>query len=122
MKRFFAMAALLLSMPFAFAAPDAAPKYVEGTHYVRLAQPVRTSDPARIEVMEVFWYGCPHCFHLEPLINDWKKTLKPDVNFQRSPAMWNQMMAVHAQAFYAAQSLGVLVSINRDIAAGLRGR
>jgi thiol:disulfide interchange protein DsbA len=108
MKRFFALAVLMLAMPFAFAAQEAAPKYVEGTQYVRLPQPVRTADPSRIEVVEVFWYGCPHCFHLEPLINDWKKTLKPDVDFHRSPAMWNQTMAVHAQAFYAAQALGVL--------------
>ena len=84
MKRIFALAVLLLSMPFALAAQEAAPKYVEGTHYVRLAQPVRTADPSRIEVTEVFWYGCIHCFHLEPLVNDWKKAQKPDVDFQRS--------------------------------------
>ena len=75
MKRIFALAVLLLSMPFALAAQEAAPKYVEGTHYVRLAQPVRTADPSRIEVTEVFWYGCIHCFHLEPLVNDWKPSL-----------------------------------------------
>jgi thiol:disulfide interchange protein DsbA len=119
MKRFFALAVLLLSVPFALAAPEAAPKYVEGTHYVRLAQPVRTADPSRIEVAEVFWYGCIHCFHLEPLINDWKKALKPDVDFQRSPAMWNQTMAIHAQAFYAAQALGVLEKLHGPLFAAL---
>jgi len=115
MKRFFALAVLLLSVPFALAAQEAAPKYVEGTHYVRLAQPVRTADPSRIEVTEVFWYGCIHCFHLEPLINDWKKALKPDVDFERSPAIWNQMMAVHAQAFYTAQALGVLEKMHAPL-------
>ncbi|MBK8992300.1 MAG: thiol:disulfide interchange protein DsbA/DsbL [Gammaproteobacteria bacterium] len=119
MKRIFALAVLLLSMPFALAAQEAAPKYVEGTHYVRLAQPVRTADPSRIEVTEVFWYGCIHCFHLEPLVNDWKKALKPDVDFQRSPAMWNQTMAVHAQAFYAAQALGVLEKLHGPLFAAL---
>ena len=119
MKRIFALAVLLLSMPFALAAQEAAPKYVEGTHYVRLAQPVRTADPSRIEVTEVFWYGCIHCFHLEPLVNDWKKAQKPDVDFQRSPAMWNQTMAVHAQAFYAAQALGVLEKLHGPLFAAL---
>ncbi len=119
MKRIFALAVLLLSMPFSLAAQEAAPKYVEGTHYVRLAQPVRTADPSRIEVTEVFWYGCIHCFHLEPLVNDWKKAQKPDVDFQRSPAMWNQTMAVHAQAFYAAQALGVLGKLHGPLFAAL---
>lgn len=119
MKRIFALAVLLLSMPFALVAQEAAPKYVEGTHYVRLAQPVRTADPSRIEVTEVFWYGCIHCFHLEPLVNDWKKAQKPDVDFQRSPAMWNQTMAVHAQAFYAAQALGVLEKLHGPLFAAL---
>src|SRR5512139_32412 len=119
MKRLFALAMLLLSMPFALAAQEAAPKYVEGTHYIRLPQAVRTADPKRIEVMEVFWYGCIHCFHLEPLINDWKKTIKPDVDFQRSPAIWNQTMAVHAQAFYAAQALGVLEKIHGPLFSAL---
>jgi len=108
MKRFFALVVLLFAVPFAFAADE----YVEGKQYERIAQPVRTADPSRIEVVEVFWYGCVHCFHLEPLLGEWKKTLKPDVDFHRSPAIWNPTMAIHAQAFYAAQSLGVLDKMN----------
>lgn len=115
MKRFLAMAMLLLAMPFALSAEEAAPRYVEGKEYVRLPQAVRTADPSRIEVVEVFWYGCIHCFHLEPLISDWKKTLKPDVDFHGSPAIWNQTMAVHAQAFYAAQALGVLDKMHEPL-------
>ncbi len=90
----------------------AEPLYIEGTHYERLAEPVRTADPSRIEVVELFWYGCSHCFLLEPLLTRWKPTIAKDVDFHRSPAMWNKLMAVHAQAFYAAEALGVLDKMN----------
>ncbi|MCB1631223.1 MAG: thiol:disulfide interchange protein, partial [Pseudomonadales bacterium] len=81
MKRFFAVLALLLCIPAALAVENPAPRYVEGTHYVRLAQAMPTADPQKIEVVEVFWYGCIHCYHLEPLIETWRKTLGADVDF-----------------------------------------
>lgn len=105
MTRLLALLALLLPLSL-HAAPPAA--FVEGTHYMRLPEPVRTADPARIEVVEVFWYGCVHCFHFDPLLAKWQSTLAKDVDFHRSPAMWNKPMAIHAQAFYAAQALGIL--------------
>lgn len=81
--------------------------YIEGTHYEELDNPVRTSDPNRIEVTEIFWYGCPHCYAFEPLLNNWKESLPADVAFVRSPGMWNQTMEIHAQIFYAEEALGV---------------
>ncbi len=119
MKRFLAVVALLLCIPVVAMAADPAPRYVEGTHYMRLAHEVPVADPAKIEVVEVFWYGCIHCFHLEPLIEEWRKTLPADVDFHRSPAIWNQAMAVHAQAFYAAKALGVLDRMNEPLFAAL---
>jgi protein dithiol oxidoreductase (disulfide-forming) len=107
MRRLLGVLLLCLALP-AFGAAPVAAKYVAGTHYFRLNQPVRTQDPSRIEVVEVFWYGCIHCFHLDPLIKAWQKKLQADVDFHRSPALWNGPMAIHAQAFYAAQALGVL--------------
>jgi thiol:disulfide interchange protein DsbA len=107
MTRLLAILALLLPLGVHALEPAASPAVTEA-QYEKLAVPVRTSDPARIEVVEVFWYGCPHCFHLEPLLTKWEQGLSRDVDFHRSPAMWNQRMAVHAQAFYTAQSLGVL--------------
>lgn len=95
-------------LPLASPAEEARPAFVEGKHYERLADPVRTGDPQRIEVVEVFWYGCSHCFLFEPLLEEWQTTLPQQVDFQRSPAMWNRVMALHAQAFYAAKALGVL--------------
>src|SRR5690606_17074826 len=66
------------------------------------------------EVVEVFWYGCQHCYAFEPLIESWTASLPSDVVFVRSPGMWNELMEVHAQIFYTAQTLDVLDSIHAD--------
>lgn len=98
------------------AAPAAeAASFVAGTHYDVLPQPVRTRNSSKIEVVEVFWYGCPHCYHFEPLINAWKQAKADDVDFWRSPAMWNGAMKVHAQAFYTAKALGVLEKLHTPL-------
>merc|ERR1711916_254678 len=78
-------------------------------------EPVATEDPEKIEVTEVFWYGCGHCFHFEPLIQKWKKTLADDVNFVASPAIWNKPMEVHAKAFYTAKALDKLDEIHQPL-------
>lgn len=105
---------LLLALLFSFIASVSAQPalYVEGTHYVELAEPVRTDDPNTIEVKEIFWYGCPHCYAFEPLIGSWAGNLQSDVAFIRSPGMWNQLMEVHAQLFYTAEMLGVFEEIH----------
>ena len=89
--------------------------YVEGTHYDVIANPVRTSNPNKVEVTEIFWYGCPHCFAFEPLINSWEEKLPSDVAFVRSPGMWNATMELHAQIYYAAEALGVTADVH-DVA------
>jgi len=86
--------------------------YVEGTHYEVIADPVRTSDPNKVEVSEIFWYGCPHCYAFEPLITSWEEKLPSDVAFVRSPGMWNGTMEIHAQIYYAAEALGVSETIH----------
>ena len=82
--------------------------FKEGEHYVRLENPVRTADPDKIEVAEVFWYGCGHCYAFEPQLKQWRKTLPESVLFVESPAMWNRDMETHARIFYTAKALGVL--------------
>ena len=52
----------------------------------KVISPAQPTDPDKIEVLEFFWYGCPHCFHLEPVINAWEKGLPKDVVFKRVPA------------------------------------
>jgi thiol:disulfide interchange protein DsbA len=74
--------------------------------------PVRKQQPAgedgKIEVIEVFWYGCPHCYHFEPYLNRWLEALPDDVTFRRVPAVFRQSWLVHAKAYYSAEELGVV--------------
>lgn len=84
------------------------PEYQAGVHYEVLPQPVPTNDPAKVEVVEVFWYGCHHCYNFEPLISNWKKDLPAYVQFVPVPAVWHPDMSLHAQAYYAARALKVL--------------
>ncbi len=115
LKRRWLMASLIaLLMPVA-ACADSGQQYREGEHYVRLDTPVRTSNPNKIEVTEVFWYGCSHCFHFEPMVHAWSEQQPDDVVFVQSPAMWNGVMKTHAQAFYTAKALGVLDKLHQPI-------
>jgi thiol:disulfide interchange protein DsbA len=98
---------LLLSLSCA-AAEEPKETYIAGTHYDVISPVVRSADPDKIEVAEFFWYGCGHCYSFEPALQQWKKTLADDVAFVGVPAIWNEKMALHAAAFYTAETLGVL--------------
>jgi thiol:disulfide interchange protein DsbA len=85
----------------------AAAGYRSGVHYLRLSptQPT-SSSPDQVEVAEFFAYSCIHCYNLEPYLAQWLTT-KPDyVNFIRVPVVWNELVRLHGQAFYAAAALG----------------
>lgn len=82
-------------------------KYTEGRHFQRLvpAQPT-VGGADKVEVAEIFWYGCSHCFDFEPHINRWVQDDMPaDARFVRIPAMWNPLVKMHAQLYYAEQVL-----------------
>lgn len=80
-----------------------------GTHYTRLSPVQPTSSSAdRVEVAEVFWYGCPHCYDFEPYIARWEASKPAWVSFVRIPAVWNPAVRLHARAFYTAEALGKL--------------
>lgn len=101
-------AALLLAV----ALPAVGAEYVAGKHYELLETPVRTSNAAKIEVTELFWYGCGHCFVFEPLLAKWQQQLGDDVQVVRSPAIWHPTMELHARAYYTAKALGVLDKVH----------
>lgn len=105
--RLLLLLATLLLVPIS-SLTQAADSYVEGTHYQAVVPVQRIRDPAKIEVLEFFWYGCGHCYNFEPVIKQWQKSMAEDVDFVPSPAMWNGAMEIHAQAYYAAQAMGVL--------------
>jgi protein dithiol oxidoreductase (disulfide-forming) len=77
----------------------------EGQHYRRV-DTVPTDNPKKIEVIEFFWYGCPHCYSLEASVNDWVKKLGPDVDFRKEHVGFPQAIK-HQQLFYALKALGV---------------
>lgn len=91
-----------------------ASKFQQGVHYKPLvpAQPTGVS-PGQVEAVEVFWYGCPHCFALDPSVESWRKSGKaPYVQFVRVPAMWNDMLKTHARLFYTVEALGKLEELH----------
>ena len=90
-------------------------RFVAGTHYQEIANPVNTKDSSKVEVIEAFWYGCSHCFRFEPLIADWETNKPDDVDFVRFPALWNGLMKVHAQVYYAAEALNSVNVLHEHI-------
>jgi thiol:disulfide interchange protein DsbA len=86
--------------------------FEEGKNYDLITPALRTSNADMVEVVEFFWYGCGHCYTFEPMIAAWKKKLADDVEFSGSPAMWNPLMELHARAYYTADVLGVLDTMN----------
>jgi thiol:disulfide interchange protein DsbA len=108
MKKLIALAVLaLLSLPALAAAP-----FTEGVEYVRLPAPQPVETGAKIEVREFFWYGCPHCYTLEPVLEKWQKTLPKNAQFVRTPAVFNERWAVHARAYYAFEALGLTAKLH----------
>jgi len=94
--------------------------YMEGVEYTRISQPLRTVEKAgAIEVREYFWYGCPHCYRLEPLIQNWLSTNPKNVNFQMQPAILGESWAPGAKVFYTAAQLGVLDNIHPALFEGI---
>lgn len=103
-----------LKLGGASSGPATSAKYKEGTNYQKIvpAQPTNAA-PGKVEVAEVFWYGCGHCFALDPAIESWRGKTKPAyVEFVRVPAMWNEGTRLHARVFYTAELLGKLEELH----------
>jgi thiol:disulfide interchange protein DsbA len=95
------------------AAPDAAPaassmsQWQAGVNYTVLGYPLPPTLPkGKVEVAEVFWYGCSHCYHLDPYLEMWKKSKPAFVEFVRIPVMWGPSHRQHARLYYTMQKLG----------------
>jgi thiol:disulfide interchange protein DsbA len=99
------LASLGLSPTAALA--QAAP--VAGKDYNRISPPVPTTSPGKIEVIEFFWYGCPHCFVLEPLIEPWSAKLPADVHYRLVPFDFGEALReVHQRVFCTWEVLGLV--------------
>jgi thiol-disulfide isomerase/thioredoxin len=105
-----AQTAPAVSAPIVLAQATApARQFTLGKEYERLSPTQPTSSgPDKIEVAEVFWYGCPHCYTFDPYLESWKKDLPDDVSFVRIPALWNPLLQTHARIYYTAEALNKL--------------
>jgi len=111
LRRLATLAALLF---LAASAPQAA-AFEEGKDYIRISTPQPTNNPDKIEVVEMFWYGCPHCYQLEPLMEKWLKNKPEDVEFIRIPAVFSPRWELLARAWYTAELLGVTHRIHKPL-------
>jgi thiol:disulfide interchange protein DsbA len=81
---------------------------------VELKPPVPV-EGNKIEVIEFFWYGCIHCYNLEPALESWLKTLPKDVEFRRVPAVFNERWGLDASIYYAMEALGLVEKLHRPL-------
>lgn len=97
----------------ATSAASSAPKFEAGTQYQVLmpAQPTVGEQHGKVEVAEIFMFGCPHCAAFEPLLQNWVKNAPSYVSFVRVPAVWNPIAELHARAYYTAEALGKTAEI-----------
>ena len=96
--------------------PSAAHALTVGQEYGNVSSPIATLDPKRIEIMELFFYGCSHCFALEPDVVAWTKTMPKNVYFRRIPAVFSQTphWIPLARAYYATEVLGLTDKLHYD--------
>lgn len=98
------IAALMLVSGSAFAQSA----FIDGTDYQTISPAVKTSQPDKVVVTEIFWYGCPHCFRFEPYVERWSASLPDGVIFEQVPSSLNPRWTEHARAYYAFEMMDVL--------------
>ncbi|MBP55812.1 thiol:disulfide interchange protein DsbA/DsbL [Marinobacter sp.] len=113
--------AALSILAMSFIAQASAASWEEGTHYQVLDTPVRTASDSGVEVAEVFWYGCPHCYTFKPLVESWAEDLPEDVNYVKIPAALGSSWEPHAKAFYALEAMGELDKVHDALFDALAG-
>ncbi len=107
------------ALPLASAQPKPP---VEGVHYVRLAQPAPAGTAGKIEVIEFFWYECPHCNAFEPALEAWVKRQPDDVAFRRVPVWFREEpFSAQQRLFYALEALDALPTLHRKVFYAIHG-
>ncbi len=111
---FFRLLSVLSGLFLAFAV-YAQGSPAEGVDYIELKPPQSVESSGKIEVLEFFWYRCPHCYALEPDLESWAKRLPRDVQFKRLPGILNDDWAVDARIFYTLEAIGELDRLHRPL-------
>ncbi|QXI28660.1 MULTISPECIES: thiol:disulfide interchange protein DsbA/DsbL [Pseudomonas] len=115
MRNLILSAALVTASLFGMTAQAADVPLEAGKTYVELKTPVPVQEPGKIEVVEMFWYGCPHCYAFEPTINPWIEKLPSDVHFVRIPAMFGGPWDKHGQLFLTLDAMGVETKVHSAV-------
>ena len=89
-------------------ADSTASSYTKGKEYTEISKPIPSSSKEKVEVVELFWFGCGHCFALEPYVNQWLKNKPEAAEFKKVPAIFSERWEFHAKAFYTMQLLKVI--------------
>lgn len=112
MRKIVYLTILILNLPMMAAAQE---MFKEGKHYTEISvvQPVETGD--KIEVRELFWYGCPHCFKLEDGLDTWASTMPDDAQFVRMPAIFSSVWEQHAKLYYTLEAMGELDTMHNKV-------
>ena len=110
-------ATVAAATPTASAATTTGPTpWQEGVNYKRLVPAQPTEVPTgQVEVLEFFWYACPHCYAIDPAIEAWLKTKPAYISFSRVPVMWNEGHRSLARLYYTLQSLGKLDQLHSEV-------
>jgi thiol:disulfide interchange protein DsbA len=98
-----------------FAALGAWAQAPAGQPWATLEPPQPTEGNGKIEVVEFFWYGCPHCYAMEPMVNAWLKTKPADVDFKRVPAFPSDSWGEHAKIYYTLEAMGKLPEMHQKV-------
>lgn len=111
---------VLLYLTFSLAANAQVARFVEDVHYTVLPDIAYAKSldhtTGKIDVMEVFWYGCPHCYAFDPLLESWAAKQAANISFSRSPLMvWSEINKSHARLYFAAKQLGKLEELHSVI-------
>ena len=108
-------AALGLAISFSGLSGAQSPKIEEGFDYRILPTPQPVESKAKVEVIEFFWYGCPHCYDFEPELNAWLKRQPKDVIFRKVPVAFRDDFMPHSQLFYALEAMGKGDALNDKV-------
>jgi thiol:disulfide interchange protein DsbA len=90
-------------------------KIEEGFDYRILPIPQAVEVKGKVEVIEFFWYGCPHCYDFEPELSAWVKRQPKDVSFRRVPVAFRDDFLPHSQLFYALEAMGKGDALNEKV-------
>jgi thiol:disulfide interchange protein DsbA len=113
---------LLLSLSLFSCTQEQAETYEAGIDYVVLDKAVKTTTGDKIEVRELFWYMCPHCYRLEPLIKNWKQNLPDNVTFIQQPAVFSERWAQGAVFYYVLEELNLTEKLHEVLFDAIHAR